>query len=553
MNKFMFPSRQFLLAVGLMASLLTQAQNTSQRNQKWEIGLSGGMAAAQSDVSNRDLKSSNITGGLLLRYHLDNNIALRGNIVYAELSGDDNKIGREDRGFNFSTPLIEGSLMAELDFLGKRRFKSGQFRRTFSPYIFGGVGYAFADQATYYNELENVSLRPAIELDKANQKSQFLNIPMGIGVKYDVSPNWIIGLEAGIRFLFNDYLDGVSQAGNTRRNDTYTLTHITATYRFDYVADTDRDGIPDSEDACPMAKGGAATKGCPDQDGDGIADAQDGCPTEKGWNSTNGCPDSDGDGIQDKTDKCPDQKGSIATFGCPDSDKDGLADAQDRCPEAAGPTTLGGCPDKDGDGITDLEDECPTTPGLASLNGCPDNDKDRDGVTDDKDLCPTVAGKKSLMGCPDQDNDGVADAQDKCPEVKGTVMNGGCPEINEEDKKVLTEAIYGVQFEPAKSTLKKESYPILDKAVEVLRRNTTYNVSIEGHTDSKGSDVSNQKLSEARAKACYDYFLLKGIPAQRMSFKGFGETKPVADNNTEEGRSKNRRVEFNVLLVGAQN
>jgi len=73
-------------------------------------------------------------------------------------------------------------------------------------------------------------------------------------------------------------------------------------------------------------------------------------------------------------------------------------------------------------------------------------------------------------------------------------------------------------------------------------------LSISGHTDSVGSASSNQRLSERRAKSCYDYLTTKGISARQMSYAGYGETQPVADNKTKEGRQANRRVEFNVFL-----
>jgi outer membrane protein OmpA-like peptidoglycan-associated protein len=101
-------------------------------------------------------------------------------------------------------------------------------------------------------------------------------------------------------------------------------------------------------------------------------------------------------------------------------------------------------------------------------------------------------------------------------------------------------------FETAKSELMDDSYPELDKLVDVLEKNPKMEIRINGHTDSQGNADSNQKLSEARAKAVFDYLIEKGI-SNEIEFKGFGSTLPIAGNDTDEGRKKNRRVEFEVI------
>lgn len=114
------------------------------------------------------------------------------------------------------------------------------------------------------------------------------------------------------------------------------------------IADKDKDGIPDSEDACPTLPGTAITNGCPDKDGDGIADAADHCLDIAGIASNNGCPilDSDGDGINDTEDKCPTIAGIAKYGGCPipDTDKDGINDEEDKCPHMARTKEYDGCP-----------------------------------------------------------------------------------------------------------------------------------------------------------------------------------------------------------------
>jgi outer membrane protein OmpA-like peptidoglycan-associated protein len=80
-----------------------------------------------------------------------------------------------------------------------------------------------------------------------------------------------------------------------------------------------------------------------------------------------------------------------------------------------------------------------------------------------------------------------------------------------------------------------------------MQDNPTIKIELSGHTDSKGSDDYNQRLSESRAKACVDYLISKGIKADRMVWKGYGETKPIDTNDTDEGRANNRRTEFKIL------
>lgn len=101
-----------------------------------------------------------------------------------------------------------------------------------------------------------------------------------------------------------------------------------------------------------------------------------------------------------------------------------------------------------------------------------------------------------------------------------------------------------ILFETGKSAIQSESFPVIDQIFELMKNNSAINVSIEGHTDNVGDAASNKKLSEERAIAVVDAMIAKGIDKSRMSSMGWGQEKPVADNRTDEGRSKNRRVEI---------
>jgi outer membrane protein OmpA-like peptidoglycan-associated protein len=112
-------------------------------------------------------------------------------------------------------------------------------------------------------------------------------------------------------------------------------------------------------------------------------------------------------------------------------------------------------------------------------------------------------------------------------------------ELNETGKAILY-----INFDSGKATIKKESMPIVEQIIEMMKQAKDIKLGVEGHTDSDGSNESNQKLSEARTKAVVDAIVKGGIDAARLSSAGFGEEKPIADNSTAEGKAKNRRVEL---------
>ncbi len=260
-----------------------------------------------------------------------------------------------------------------------------------------------------------------------------------------------------------------------------------------------------------------------------------------------GGTDTDGDGIYDKDDACPEVAGLEAFNGCPDSDGDGIEDAKDACPNEAGSKEMNGCPDSDGDGVADKDDACPSTPGLPALAGCPD--ADGDGVADKDDECPNEAGPAENDGCPwpDSDGDGVLDKDDQCPEVAGTVANNGCPEVTEEVQKQLNDYARTILFDTGKSSIKAESTSVMVDIIQILNEYPTAKFTVEGHTDSVGSESLNQKLSEERANSVRNFLIDKGIDSNRLSAIGYGEAKPIATNNTRAGRAQNRRVEINLV------
>jgi len=263
--------------------------------------------------------------------------------------------------------------------------------------------------------------------------------------------------------------------------------------------------------------------------------------------------DKDGDGVFDKIDNCPKDAGPAENAGCPwgDSDGDGVLDNVDNCPNEVGPSENNGCPwtDKDNDGILDKDDSCPDEAGIAENNGCPNKDNDGDTIINEEDNCPNEAGSIDNQGCPwgDIDGDGVLDNVDNCPTTAGPIDNKGCPQVTVEVQKALNSYAKTILFDSGKSTIKSQSNKVLNDIVAILKKYPNSNFKIEGHTDSAGSNVLNQNLSDSRANSVKVFLIENGITQSRLSAIGYGEDKPITSNTTKEGRAKNRRVEINLV------
>ena len=353
------------------------------------------------------------------------------------------------------------------------------------------------------------------------------------------------GLRVPILYVHPSDIDG-----DLVSDDVDECLVVPGVWEFKGCPDTDHDGIKDLDDLCPNTPGLAEFSGCPDTDKDGIPDKDDACPEEAGDIAFNGCPDRDNDSIIDKNDDCPDVAGLPAFNGCPDTDGDGIKDEDDACPDVPGPVVNNGCPDTDGDGLFDFIDGCPTEFGPKENNGCPWPDTDGDGLLDKDDKCPNTPGPIKNEGCPyqDTDNDGVLDKDDKCPNTPGPVANQGCPEIEKEVAEILKTAFDNLEFETGKDVIKQASIPSLTELAEVLLKKPEWKLQIAGHTDNVGNDQSNLILSKKRSEAVKAFMVSKGIDASRLNALYFGETQPIGDNNTPEGRQKNRRVEMTIVF-----
>jgi outer membrane protein OmpA-like peptidoglycan-associated protein len=248
-------------------------------------------------------------------------------------------------------------------------------------------------------------------------------------------------------------------------------------------------------------------------------------------------PDRDRDGISNRDDECPDDP----------EDKDDFED-EDGCPDL----------DNDKDNVPDDSDRCPMDPedrdGFEDEDGCPEVDNDQDGLLDADDRCPSRAededGFEDMDGCPDLDNDqdGWLDPDDDCPTApenfNSYLDDDGCPDEVPTDLSEFAGAIPAIQFKVGSAQLKSSAKPILDKAARALMRYPDLHVEIGGHASADGDDEYNMALSQDRVLTVRDYLIDRGIDPDRLTARGYGETRPIADNGTEEGRIANRRVEF---------
>ena len=400
----------------------------------------------------------------------------------------------------------------------------------FQPFLEFSGEMRFGNDAYPFSPITD----PMVLTPGINVKIPFLNIDFAAGIDIGIG-NLVDG------YSTKEALEGckdfqIKYKGETgyRASYCYVAQPLIAgiaklTWTFGFDGDDDNDGVKNRKDKCPDTFPPIVV----DEDGCGI--------------------DTDEDKVFDGLDKCPDTpKGvPVDSVGCPfDTDEDGVVDYKDMCPDTPKgvPVDSVGCPfDTDEDGVLDYKDQCPNTPKGVKVDsvGCP-LDTDKDGVFDGPDKCPDTPEGVAVDadGCPlDTDKDGVPDYRDKCPNtLPGIKVNKrGCPLRRKEDLDYLKK---GIQFEFDSAKLLKSSYPTLDDIIALLEKIPEVKLEVQGHTDIVGTEDYNQKLSEDRAHSVTDYFESKGIAGERLRAIGFGTRVPVADNVTDEGRAKNRRVEL---------
>ncbi len=501
---------RLLWMIALVSLVLGVSAQNSEK--KWAIGINGVRSVYIGDLNDTFLNFDdhlNIGGGITINRYLNRffDLGLYGS--YSKLSGgkdyknqdllsrgqwlnpalrnEDGQLPEDGIGFSFKTSAIfNANLQLRWKFLGNDEARWVPF-----VVVSGGIVGYDKPKGVFQNEVE--------EAYWAGNKKQNTPISItagaGLGLEYKISQAFSLRYQADLMWTERDNIDFYRGAGKGVFGDDndYQFQHsLGIVWSFGKKKDADGDGVKDSKDLCPDTPAGVQV-------------------------DANGCPiDTDADGVADYLDQCPDTPAGVQVDanGCPvDSDRDGVADYLDQCPN----TRAGALVDEKGCII----------------------DADADGVADNQDRCPgTPAGVKvDASGCPvDTDGDGIADHLDKCPNERGIAENDGCPAVVKESSKTY--------FATNLYNLTEASTAVLDAKIAELKANPDVQVKIEGHTDNTGTLEFNRALANSRANAVRQYLVRQGIDAKRItSVEGFWFSKPIGDNETEEGRAKNRRAE----------
>lgn len=197
-------------------------------SQNFEAGLTLGLTTYNGDI---DVVAQNLGSamrpaiGLLGKYRLSNSLLVRGQILTGKLSGSEKNhptAWRQERGLSFEAKLTEVSALLEYEVVTKKRF---------TGFTFGGIGVTYFNPKTDFN-LPNKYIDDVNPDAQTNYKKITLAVPLGVGLKYSLPNNFYLTAEMGYRFVFTDYLDGISKVGNPDRKDTYYYTGLTLTKAF---------------------------------------------------------------------------------------------------------------------------------------------------------------------------------------------------------------------------------------------------------------------------------------------------------------------------------
>jgi outer membrane protein OmpA-like peptidoglycan-associated protein len=376
-----------------------------------------------------------------------------------------------------------------------------------NPYLYGGGG------VLHYKS----SLLP--QFTTTNEISEWTGfIPAGGGIQLKLGDLISFEISGGYNFTFSDNINGV-QIDDQKDNYWSFLIGLSTSGGESDDADPDKDGLSNKEE-----KQLGTDPHNADTDGDGLTDGE-----EVHQYHTNPLKaDSDGDGLSDG-----DEVNKYKTNpNKADTDGDGLNDKDEIFTYHTDPLKT----DTDGDGLSDGDEALKynTDPLKADTDG--DNLSDGDEVQ----KYHTDPLKKDTDGGSVNDGDEIAHSTDPLN------PNDDVPQKKEELKAEVGKAIIldGIVFATNKTDITPQSEEILRKAFNTLEQNPDIEVEIHGYTDNVGKQPHNMKLSQGRADSVKAYLVKKGIAADRITTKGFGPDKPIAPNTTEEGRQKNRRIEF---------
>jgi outer membrane protein OmpA-like peptidoglycan-associated protein len=423
---------------------------------------------------------------------------------------------------------------------------------SWNPYLYAGIG-------TFFYNHKKIPLNIALD-DQGEKFTQV--IPLGLGLQFKVGEKTALEISGGYNLTMKDDIEYLVEGEDTK--DGYYSLLVGLTYGGESNGDSDKDGLGDK-----LEKELGTNRKLADTDGDGLTDAQE-------YNQYKTNPliaDSDGDGLSDGDELKTSNTSPVEA----DTDGDGLTDSQELQKYKTNPLKA----DSDGDGLADsAEINMHKTDPLKA-------DSDGDGLSDGEEIskykCNPLAADSDKDGLtdgdeakkyssspmkPDTDGDGLSDKQEVMENKTnpsnvdtdgGTIADGievkrgtnpldNNDDLEKEEKikgAVGTEIILeGIVFDTGSAKIKPSSLATLDKVGKTLIENPDIYVEVQGHTDNVGKVASNTRLSQARAESVVKYLVGKGIDASRMVAKGMGPDRPVATNDTAEGRQLNRRITF---------
>jgi outer membrane protein OmpA-like peptidoglycan-associated protein len=494
----------------LLASIVLLSISVSfsqEKEERFGIGASYGPAFPKTDIKE---SKDHPLGRIFLQYFPNENIGLETGVGMGLLEA-------EKDGLFFSSMIYPIDIR-----LVVQPMKSGKFQ----PYAFGGVGVLIFDPKDQMDQ-------PLLRNSRGEYGHTTPYVPLGIGGKYHATEQAGFGVSLGYNAAFSDNLDDIKLGGN----DSYWSFSINV-FALLKAANKDLDGdklLNDDERRIgtdPLN---------PDTDGDGCKDGE-----EVQTYLTNPLnADSDGDGLNDCDELHTHKTDPLKA----DTDGDGCSDGDEVLKYRTNPLDQ----DTDDDGCKDCDEVLTYRTDPLKM------DTDGDGLND----CDEINTYKTDPLKPDSDGDGCTDGDEilkyKTNPLQVDTDQGGMPDCKEiqlglnpldpgDDVPIIKVGeriiLEGVNFETAKTTLLPGAKAILDQVASSLLAYPTAEVAIHGHTDNKGGAKYNMNLSNGRAESVKKYLVSKGISASRISTKGFGFAKPVADNSTPEGRAKNRRIEF---------
>jgi type IX secretion system PorP/SprF family membrane protein len=180
------------------------------------------------------------------------------------------------------------------------------------------------------------------------------------------------------------------------------------------------------------------------------------------------------------------------------------------------------------------------------------DDFDNDGIADTIDNCPYIKGSATSNGCPDSDGDGVIDMADDCPMESGSVLTNGCPDTTIATSTTTTQTLIkkfdNILFATGSKGIRTDDiFDIIERAIDILYADKQSVVILSGHTDAEGDEYHNMLLSQARTEVVKKYMMRQGIDENRITTVAYGETMPLENNKTKDGKQLNRRVEINII------